>query len=154
VRVFAGTELETEAFGARLARARPADEALAVLFLSGELGAGKTTLVRGFLKALGVTAAVRSPTFTLIEPYPLGALTVVHADLYRLKDPAELDTLGLRDWAQPQHVWLIEWPEHGRGHLPPPDLVLAFSVGASAHAIDVAPHSPLGEGWINGLQPP
>src|SRR5512144_1151837 len=113
---------DTEAFGARLARARPKENALATVHLSGDLGAGKTTLARGFLRAAGVTGPVRSPTYTLIEVYETPAVSVVHLDLYRLLDPSELEPLGLREWARPGYVWLIEWPERGEGRLPCPDL--------------------------------
>jgi tRNA threonylcarbamoyladenosine biosynthesis protein TsaE len=101
VRHLSRTEGDTEEFGARLARARPAGPELAVVFLTGDLGAGKTTLVRGFLQALGVGTTVRSPTYTLIEPYRASALTVVHADLYRLRDPHELEALGLEGLGAP-----------------------------------------------------
>ena len=146
------TEGETEALAAQLARVRPAGEELAVVFLSGELGAGKTTFVRGYLRALGVTRAVRSPTYTLVELYPLGAMTVVHADLYRVRAAAELETLGLRDWAQRGHLWFVEWPERGAGHLPAPDLELAFSAGPAAHAIELKAGSALGERWLGSLE--
>ena len=152
MRELARSEAQTEEFGARLARARPATQALRVLFLTGELGAGKTTLVRGFVRALGITGPVRSPTYTLVEPYTAGELTVIHADLYRLRDPAELEALGLRDWAVPGHLWLIEWPERGAGHLPAADLTLSFSVLAQGHAIDVRIHSAPGEDWIKTLR--
>jgi len=148
----ARTEGETEALGAQLARARPPGQALAVIFLSGELGAGKTTLARGFLRACGFAGAVRSPTYTLVELYALHGLTIVHADLYRLRDPAELDTLGLRDWAQPGHLWLIEWPEQGAGHLPAPDLSIQLTIGRQAHALELAAHSELGRHWLQDLQ--
>ena len=72
-----------------------------MVYLQGELGSGKTTLARGFLQALGVTGPVRSPTYTLVELYPAAGITLVHADLYRLRDPAELESLGLREWAAP-----------------------------------------------------
>ena len=94
------TAEETEGFGAQLASTRPAgDNTLCVVYLTGDLGAGKTTLTRGLLRSLGVTGAVRSPTYTLVEIYEIGALTALHLDLYRLNDPAELDNLGLREWA-------------------------------------------------------
>jgi tRNA threonylcarbamoyladenosine biosynthesis protein TsaE len=152
VRVLAGSETDTEALGGRLARSRATDGELAVLFLQGGLGAGKTTLARGFLRALGVTAAVRSPTYTLVELYAVGDLTVVHADLYRLQHPDELEALGLRDWARPLHVWLIEWPERGAGHLPAADLTLSLSVASPAHTIELAPGSAAGQGWLQRLE--
>src|SRR2546430_9089184 len=128
MRTHARTAQETEDFGGRLATSRPPkDTALAVLYLTGELGAGKTTFARGFLRALGVAEAVPSPTYTLLELYPVGALTVVHVDLYRMRDAAELESLGLREWARTGHVWLIEWPERGGTRLPPARLTPAVS---------------------------
>jgi tRNA threonylcarbamoyladenosine biosynthesis protein TsaE len=143
---------ETEELGRRLASARPHQpRALAVVYLAGELGAGKTTLARGFLRALGVAGVVRSPTFTLLEVYTPGSLIVLHVDLYRLRDPVELESLGLRDWARPGCLWLIEWPERGTHRLPPPDLTLTFAVGASAHDIDLRADSPNGQEWLARL---
>jgi len=139
---------ETETVGASLARALPATLPLTVLALSGELGAGKTTLVRGLLRALGVTAVVRSPTYTLVELYPLEALTVVHADLYRLGDPAELDLLGLREWAQPGFLWCIEWPERAAGRIPAPDVTLSLLITPAAHEITAAAASRAGSAWL------
>jgi tRNA threonylcarbamoyladenosine biosynthesis protein TsaE len=139
---------ETEAFGARLANARPqGDYFFGVVYLTGDLGAGKTTLARGFLRALGVGGAVRSPTYTLVEVYETGSLTAVHLDLYRLIDPAELDHLGLREWARKGHLWLIEWPERGAGRLPGPDLAVVLSAGDRAHNIEVSAKSALGASW-------
>src|SRR5579864_2247906 len=137
MRIHTRTAQDTEDFGARLARARPAAAALAVLNLCGELGSGKTTFARGFLRALGVSGPVRSPSYTLIDAYPVAGLTLLHVDLYRLRDPGELENLGLREWARPGHVWLIEWPEKGAGHLPPPDLQLRFALGTGGHDIEV-----------------
>ena len=152
MRTHAGTAQETEDLGGRLARARPAgDEALAVLYLQGELGAGKTTFARGFLRALGVREEVRSPTYTLLELYPAGALTAVHVDLYRVRDATELDALGLREWARGGHLWLIEWPERGGSRLPPADLTLAFSVSDAGHDIEVSASSALGRSWLAQL---
>ena len=143
------TAEETEELGARLALARPAaDRALAVLYLSGELGSGKTTFARGFAGAAGVRGWVRSPTYTLLEPYVAGDGTLVHLDLYRVQSPAELDSLGLREWAAPGHVWLIEWPEHGAGRLPAADLVVTFAASASGHQIAVTGTSALGAAWL------
>lgn len=140
---------ETEAAAARLARARPPHaDVFAAIYLSGDLGAGKTTWVRGFLHACGVTAAVRSPTYTLLEFYDLGAVTAVHLDLYRLRDASELEALGLRDWAQPGYLWLIEWPERGGGRLPPADLSVALAAGIAAHEIAVSAATPLGKSWL------
>ena len=109
----------TERLGARLA---PLLDPGAVVYLQGDLGAGKTTLVRGLLHALGHQGTVRSPTYTLVEPYPFASHTVYHLDLYRLGDPEELEYLGLRDFIADRGVLLIEWPERGRGWLPPADL--------------------------------
>ena len=152
------TPRDTEDFGWELACARPADDtSFAVLYLTGELGAGKTTFARGFLRALGVTEPVRSPTFTLVELYAPGALTVAHIDLYRLKSPVELESLGLREWARDGCVWLVEWPEKGAGRLPLADLIVAFAVGPSGHEIVVRAYSNLGKTWLaqlTGEKPP
>ena len=112
-----------QALGASLARALPS-RMTAVLHLSGDLGAGKTTLVRGFLGALGNTGRVKSPTYTLVESYELDHRTAHHLDLYRLKTPEEAEGLGLRDL---EGIVLIEWPEKGVGHVPPADLVVRLS---------------------------
>jgi tRNA threonylcarbamoyladenosine biosynthesis protein TsaE len=145
---------ETEAFGGRLATARaPRDDALTVVYLTGDLGAGKTTLVRGFLRALGIEGTVRSPTYTLLETYEAGpsAPTVVHLDLYRLRDPTELEPLGLRDLARPGYVWLIEWPERGEGWLPKPDVHIALSISGTGHAIAVRGTSDIGRAWLQRM---
>ena len=179
----AATAEVTEQIGAWLAAARPAGDALKVVYLTGDLGAGKTTLARGFLREAGVRGAVKSPTYTLVETYraegaaagaategvaagaategvaadPLaqGAaappVTFVHLDLYRLIEPSELENLGLRDWAVPSHVWLVEWPERGVGHLPPADLVVRLAGGEPAHVIEIEAQSVLGEEWLAGV---
>ena len=111
----------TDVLGAALARAflghgscRARRRLRSFLYLNGELGTGKTTCARSFLRSLGVTGVIRSPTFTLVEAYPIGDLTCVHVDLYRLRGPAEVDELGLRDFLNPRCLLLIEWPETGR----------------------------------------
>lgn len=97
-----------------------------VVGVEGELGAGKTTLVGGVLSAVGVTGAVRSPTYTLIEPYEAGGRQLYHLDLYRLTDAREVEALGIRDLLNSTAVLLIEWPSRGKGVLPPADLDLAI----------------------------
>jgi tRNA threonylcarbamoyladenosine biosynthesis protein TsaE len=152
VRIETATAENTEALGRQLARVRPDPGSLVVVYLTGELGAGKTTFARGLLAALGVTGAVRSPTYTLLELHEQGSLTALHIDLYRLRDASELEPLGLRDWARPGMLWLIEWPERGGGRLPPPDLTLTFAVGAQAHEIEVRADSDTGKAWLARLE--
>lgn len=117
----AASEGAQERIGAGLAAAVTGE---CVIYLHGDLGAGKTTLVRGFLRGLGHRGAVKSPTYTLMEPYRAGGRPLYHLDLYRLGDPGELEYLGIRDLLGPGAVLLVEWPERGRGELPPADLLI------------------------------
>ncbi len=154
MRLLSASAAQTEALGAALARALPQALGPLALYLEGDLGAGKTTLARGFLRALGVTGAVRSPTYTLIELYPLAALTVVHADLYRLSGPEELEPLGIRDYAAAGYVWLIEWPQRGQGRLPGPDLTARLAVAGDHHPLGLEAHTGPGTAWLSAVQLP
>ena len=111
-----------------------------IVYLQGDLGAGKTTLVRGLLRGLGYQGAVRSPTYTLIEPYDDVEPPVVHLDLYRLADPEELDYLGLRDLLERPRLILIEWPERGAGALPPADLLVVIEHAGERRRIRLGAH--------------
>ena len=153
MRLIATTAQETEALGGRLARAIPRTQPQALqVQLHGDLGAGKTTLARGFLRALGYAAVVRSPTYTLVETYDFGAITVVHADLYRLQDPDEFEALGLRDLSAAGHVWLIEWPQRGGHWLPAADLDITLAAQPSGHAIEVRAATAAGAQWLADIR--
>ena len=144
----------TTAFGAAAARALPAEAAAPfVVLLGGDLGAGKTTFARGLLRAMGVTRPVRSPSYGLLELYEASGWQVLHLDLYRLHDPEELENLGLRDYHVGRTLWLVEWPERGEGHLPPPDLRLVFVPGVDVHRVEAVASSPAGEAFLVRLNP-
>lgn len=108
----------TEQMGAELWLMLPSK---AVVFLQGDLGAGKTTLVRGVLRAAGVTGAIKSPTYTLVEEYVVGDRKIFHFDLYRLTDPEELEWIGIDDYFSQNSLCFVEWPSKGVGYLPKAD---------------------------------
>jgi tRNA threonylcarbamoyladenosine biosynthesis protein TsaE len=144
------TAEETEAVGAELARIRPPRrDALTVVYLTGDLGAGKTTLARGFLHALGVAGIVHSPSYNLMDVYETHTGPVVHLDLYRMRDPSELEPLGLRDEARPGVLWLVEWPQRGEGWLPPADVLVTLRVEVDSHAITAESASEYGQAWLS-----
>ena len=142
-------EATTLAFGAKLALLVP--NAL-VIFLHGDLGAGKTTLCRGLLQALGHVGAVKSPTYTLVEPYSLGSRTVYHFDLYRLCSPEELEFLGIRDYLDQGALLLFEWPERGAGHLPAADLQVHLQHQAGGRSLECRSSSQGGAAIVTALR--
>lgn len=142
-------EAATIGLGKRLAAALAAP---AVIFLYGELGAGKTTLCRGLLHALGHRGAVKSPTYTLVEPYELPGWRVYHFDLYRLGDPEELEYLGMRDYLGAGAVLLIEWAERGVGHLPPADIELRLDMRDHGRQVSWRASTPRGVEIIARLE--
>lgn len=131
--VFLENEAQQEACGARLAAA--CDGPLLV-FLQGDLGAGKTTFTRGLVRGFGHVGAVKSPTYTLIEPYDIAGRKVYHLDLYRVGDPGELEYLGLREMLAEEAVLVVEWPERGEGWLPTPDLWLRIDHRPDGRMLD------------------
>jgi tRNA threonylcarbamoyladenosine biosynthesis protein TsaE len=144
-----GSAQAQEALGRAMAAACPAS---CVIYLEGELGAGKTTLVRGFLRGLGHQGAVKSPTYTLLEPYELPARRCFHFDLYRLADPGELEYLGVRDLLQGEAILLVEWPERGQGELPAPDLRVRIHYQPAGRHIELAPLTAQGEQLLDTLE--
>jgi tRNA threonylcarbamoyladenosine biosynthesis protein TsaE len=129
------------ALGARLASTLTGGM---IVFLEGELGMGKTTLARGVVQALGHTGTVKSPTYTLVEPYELAALSVFHFDLYRLGDAEELEFMGIRDYFGPHSIALVEWSQRGEGFLPPPDLVVTIEQQGAGRTLIFEAHSERG----------
>jgi tRNA threonylcarbamoyladenosine biosynthesis protein TsaE len=156
IEIFLPDAPATELLGAALAGAYEQDtrdgaaEAAglgsAVVYLHGELGAGKTTCVRSLLRALGVASLIRSPTYTLVEAYELPGVTCVHVDLYRLEGPDAVEELGLRDTLEAECLLLVEWPEKGRGALPQPDVELTLAYQGDAR------HARLTAGTSRGLR--
>ena len=122
----------------------------AVVHLHGDLGAGKSTLARAWLRALGVTGPVRSPPYTLVERYPLASGgEALHLDLYRIGNAGELEFLGLDD--VDARLWLVEWPARGLGALPPPDLEVALTVLGEGRACRLRFRTEAGDAWVTAL---
>ena len=122
-----------------------------ILYLEGDLGAGKTTFARALLTSLGVGERVKSPTYSLIESYRAGELDAHHLDLYRIADAGELEWLGLADLWMPRTLVLVEWPERGAGSLPPADVVIHFRHAGDRREIVAEPRSELGERLVAAL---
>ena len=135
MRAYLRDEAATLAFGARFADFGWSTE---LVFLQGELGAGKTTLVRGYLRALGFAGAVKSPTYTLLEHYEIGSRKVYHFDFYRIVDPRELGYIGIDDLMGEQAVKLVEWPANAGDRLPRADMEVRLGVEGLGRRIEVA----------------
>jgi tRNA threonylcarbamoyladenosine biosynthesis protein TsaE len=138
-----------EALGRRLAAAL---QGRGVVYLQGELGAGKTTLTRGVLRGYGHEGAVKSPTYTLVEPYELPRATIFHFDLYRLTDPEELELMGIREYFRPDALVLVEWPERGQPLLPPADVVITIRANDNGRELMLAAQNEYGRSVLTALR--
>lgn len=140
----------TRSLGAALARTLPTPPPRSLwIFLRGDLGAGKTTFVRGLLQGMGETRTVKSPTYSLLETYERSAWHVIHLDLFRLAEPRDLGPLGLSDHDQEGALWLVEWPERGEGALPQPDLEIFLEGHSSGHSIRLESRTPIAREWLS-----
>lgn len=148
LREFLPDATASESLGERLADSMPST---AVVFLSGDLGAGKSSIARAMLRRLGVAGPVKSPTYTLVERYPLAKGEAVHMDLYRIAEAAELEFLGLDDLAAQVRLWLVEWPERGSSALPRPDIEIRLTVSGSGREAELLGLSGAGEAWLADL---
>lgn len=148
VTLYLADEEAMTAFGARIAQTT---QGHGLIFLEGNLGMGKTTLSRGIIRGLGHVGAVKSPTFTLVEPYEIGDVRAFHFDLYRLVDPEELEFLGIRDYFEDDALCLIEWPDKGAGFLPKPDLTITISPQDSGRSLKILSQGSRGEAWCAAL---
>lgn len=152
LRLHSVTVDDTARVGRALATALPATGAPFIIHLRGDLGAGKTTLARSVLQALGVEGPVKSPTYTLLEPYRAAQRSLVHLDLYRVREVAELEGLALRDYYEPRSVWLVEWPERGVGVLPPADLEVEIEFGVQVRYISLSAKSATAQPIVAALR--
>jgi tRNA threonylcarbamoyladenosine biosynthesis protein TsaE len=146
--LYAADEAAMLMLGARIAEV---SGGRGVIYLHGDLGAGKTTLSRGIIRGLGHVGAVKSPTFTLVEPYEIDAVRVFHFDLYRLVDPEELEYLGVRDYFDDDALCLVEWPERGTGVLPKADMDITITAQATGRSLHLQAQGKRGKTWCAAL---
>lgn len=139
-------------FGAQLAAAIGKIDSPLLILLNGDLGAGKTTISRGILQGLGHQGAVKSPTYTLVEPYQLAIGKIYHFDLYRLTDPEELEHIGFSDYLSEAKLCIIEWPENGGSYIPLPDLSIGIQLNGSGRQVTLDSSTESGKRCINLLQ--
>jgi tRNA threonylcarbamoyladenosine biosynthesis protein TsaE len=144
--------IDEAALGAVAARMAAGVRGGGVVYLHGELGAGKTTFARALLGAMEVGARIKSPTYSLIESYAAGDLAIHHLDLYRIADPGELEWLGLADLTAGPHLLLVEWPERAERALPSPDLVASLSHAGEKRDVVLAAGSKRGVDWLRRLR--
>ncbi len=122
-----------------------------LLYLQGDLGAGKTTFVRGLLRGLGYRGHVKSPTFTLVEHYEAADLVIYHLDLYRLESPEEIESMGMRDYVSGTGVCVVEWAERGEGILPSPDTRIVIHHDGDRRIVDIDCYTEVGRELCGGL---
>jgi len=151
-RLFLESETDTENLGREVAKLVVESGRGLVIYLDGDLGMGKTTLSRGVMRGLGHEAAVKSPTYTLVEPYEELQPPAYHFDLYRLGDPEELEYMGIRDYFSGDCLCLIEWPERGEGILPEPDLEIHLAVKGKGRSAVISGRSELGMSLLKQLE--
>lgn len=148
MKIFLPDEAHTLSFAGRVYRALPPG---GLVFLHGNLGAGKTTFTRGCLRAAGHADAVKSPTFTLVEEYALPDRTLFHFDLYRLNDPEELEWMGIRDYLRPDTACFIEWPERGAGVLPEADVEITLEIEGEGRRAALVANTDIGRAVLAAL---
>jgi tRNA threonylcarbamoyladenosine biosynthesis protein TsaE len=146
-------EVATIAMGKRIADLVKSELQQGItVYLNGDLGAGKTTLTRGFVQGMGHVGNVKSPTYTLVEPYDLAEWQVYHFDLYRLADPEELEYMGIRDYFNDRSCSFIEWPEKGMGMIPAPDLVIDLAYSGEQRSMSIHADTVLGQKLLLALK--
>jgi tRNA threonylcarbamoyladenosine biosynthesis protein TsaE len=144
------SERETQIFSQQLAQCTHSINQAIVIYLEGDLGAGKTTLARGFIQSFGFDR-VKSPTYSLVESYQNSDINIHHFDCYRLSDPEELEYIGIREYSNPGHIQLIEWAELGKGIIAPADLSINITGEDNTRKLSIYTHSEVGKQLLTCL---